>query len=284
MKIAAMVLTLCAALAYAAGLGLYVLGRREESERRGMVLVGAGLGLHTAAIVFFWAAYGMPPWATACGVLAFWSWAAAVVLMVLSARRGMQVLGVLIVPVVLMMFAAALVVSKTPFVLPEGTPGLLAAHIPLVFLSYTAFLYAAAAGGLYLVQERRIKQKGPGAFFERIPPLEWLERFTTGSLVAGFVVLTLGLALGLAWLATADVRGGLRDPKIVVIGIAWLLYGGLVVARLAAWVRGRRVAAMAVGCFVLVVAFHLFVRHAIPGGLAAAPGRAQAGQGAVETP
>ena len=283
MKIAAMVLTLCAALAYAASLGLYLLRRREEFERRGVVLVGVGLGLHTASIISFWIAYGSAPWATACGVLAFWSWAAAVVLMVLSVRRGMQVLGALIVPVVLMMFAAALVVSKTPFALPEGTAPLMAAHIPLVFLSYTAFLYAAAAGGLYLVQERRIKQKGPGSFFERIPPLEWLERFTTGSLVAGFVVLTLGLALGLAWLATAEVRGGFRDPKIVVIGIAWLLYGGLVVARLAAWVRGRRMAAMAVGCFVLVVAFHLFVRHAIPGGLAA-PGRPQAGQGAVEAP
>jgi len=283
MKTAAMVLTFCAAVAYAASLALYLVRRRETFERRGLALVGAGLGLHTASIVFFWIAYGLPPWATACGVLAFWSWAAAVVLMALAARRGMQVLGALIVPVVLMMFAAAFVVPKRPFALPAGTPPLLAAHIPLVFLSYTAFLYAAVTGGLYLAQERRIKRKGPGALFGRIPPLEWLERFTTGSLVVGFAVLTLGLGVGFAWLSSADVQGGMRDPKIAAIGVAWLLYGGLVAARLSAWVRGRRVAAMAVACFVLVLAFQLFVRHAIPAGLAE-PGSPQAGEGATQAP
>jgi ABC-type uncharacterized transport system permease subunit len=283
MKTAAMILTACAALAYAASLVLYLVRRREAFERRGLALVGAGLGLHTAAIVLFWVAYRLPPWATACGVLALWSWAAVAVLIVLASRRGMQVVGALVVPVVLMMFAAAFVVPKRPFRLPAGTPELLAAHIPLVFLAYTAFLYAAVSGGLYLVQERRIKRKGPSAVFGRIPPLEWLDRFTAGSLLAGFVVLTVGLAIGFAWLAAAGLRGGLHDPKIPAIGIAWLLYGALVVARFAAWTRGRRVAAMAVACFILVLALHAFVRHAIPNGLAAG-GAEHAEQGASEVP
>jgi ABC-type uncharacterized transport system permease subunit len=279
MKTVAMVLTLCAALAYASSLVLYLTRRREAFERRGLALVGAGLGLHTAAIVFFWIAFGLPPWATACGVLAFWSWAAVAVLTALAARRGMQVLGALIVPVVLMMLAAAFVVPKKPFALPTGTPPLMAAHVPLVFLGYTAFLYAAVTGGLYLAQERRLKRKGPGALFGRIPPLEWLERFTTGSLIVGFAVLTLGLAVGFAWLASAHLHGGLHDPKIAAIGVAWVLYGALVAARAGAWVRGRRAAAMAVACFVFVLALHVFIRHAIPRGLAE-PGAPRAGQGA----
>jgi len=283
MKIAAMVLTACAALTYAASFGLYFVRRREAFERRGLVLVGAGLCLHTAAIVLFWIAYRVPPWSTACGVLAFWSWTAVVVLMVLAARRGMRVLGAFIVPVALMMFAAAFVVSKEPFEMPAGPSPLMAAHIPLVFLSYTAFLYAAVAGALYVAQDRRIKRKGPEAVFGRIPPLEWLERFTVGSLVTGFVVLTLGLALGFAWLSMAGLREGWRDPKIVAISVAWLLYGGLVVARLAAWVRGRRVAVMAVVCFVLVLALLVFIRHAIPEDLPA-PATPQAAKEAPGQP
>jgi HemX protein len=174
------------------------------------------------------------------------------------------VVGVLIVPVVLMMFAAAFVVSKRAFALPGGGSPLMAAHIPLVFLSYTAFLYAAVSAALYLVQDARMKRKGPSACFERIPPLEWLERFTAGALVAGFVVLTIGLALGLAWLAAAGPAGGFQDPKIAATAVIWLLYAALVVVRLTAWGRGRRVALMAIACFVLALASYAFIKHWIP--------------------
>ena len=267
MNVAAIVLIACSALAYAAGLVMYLVGRREALERRSVGLVAAGLGLHTASIAAFWVAFHLPPWATACGVLALWSWMAVVVLMVLAARRGMQVLGAFVVPAVLMMFAAAFAVPKRPFALPSATSPLMALHIPLVFLAYTAFLYAAVAAALYLAQDRRIKQKGPAAFYERIPPLEWLDRFTAGSLAAGFVVLTIGLAIGVAWLFAANVKGGLRDPKIGAVGVVWLLYGLVVVARFFGRVRGRRAAAMAVACFVIVLASFLFVRHGIPSDL-----------------
>ena len=283
MNVAAIVLIACSALAYAAGLVMYLVGQAEALHRRSVGLVAAGLGLHTASIAAFWIAFRLPPWATACGVLALWSWMAVVVLMVLAMRRGMQVLGAFVVPAVLMMFAAAFAVPKRPFALPSGTPPLMALHIPLVFLAYTAFLYAAVSAALYVVQERRIKRKGPGAFYERIPPLEWLDRFTAGSLNAGFVVLTIGLALGVAWLATSEVEGGFRDPKIGAVAVVWLLYGLVVAARFFGWVRGRRAAAMAVACFVLVLASFVFVRHGIPSELGSARA-ARAEGGADEAP
>ncbi|MBN1918443.1 MAG: cytochrome c biogenesis protein CcsA [Verrucomicrobia bacterium] len=267
MNVAAIALIACSGLAYAAGLVVYLAGRRGALERRSVALVAAGLGLHTASIAAFWIAFRQPPWATACGVLALWSWMSVVVLMVLAARRGMRVLGAFVVPAVLMMFIAAFAVPKRAFALPSGTPPLLALHIPLVFLAYTAFLYAAVAAALYLAQERRIKRKGPSAFFESIPPLEWLDRFTGGGLVAGFVVLTAGLAIGIAWLASSQVEGGLRDPKIGAVGVVWLLYGLLVAARFLGRVRGRRAAVMAVLCFLITLALFVFVRHGIPSDL-----------------
>jgi ABC-type uncharacterized transport system permease subunit len=263
MTIAAMALAGLAGLTYALGLVLYLVRRAPSYARRGTLIVAIGLVLHTASIALFWRAFGQPPWATACGVLALWSWMAVVVLLVLASRRGMQVVGVLIVPVVLMMFAAAFVVPKRPFVLPGGGPPLMAAHIPLVFLSYTAFLYAAVSAALYLAQDARMKRKGPSAYFERIPPLEWLERFMAGSLIAGFCVLTVGLALGVAWLSASRPGGGFHDPKIAATGIIWLLYAALVAARLLAWGRGRRVAVMAIVCFVLALASFVFVRHGV---------------------
>lgn len=263
MKIAAMVLTALAGLTYALGFVLYLAGRRESAERRGTLIVGLGLALHTISIALFWGAYGHAPWATACGVLSLWSWMAVVVLLVLANRRGMQVVGAFIVPVVLMMFAAAFIVSKHPFKLPEGGSSLMAAHIPIVFLSYTAFLYAAVSAALYLAQDARMKRKGPSAYFNRIPPLDWLERFTAGALLAGLCVLTAGLVLGVAWLSAASPAGGMHDPKIAATGVIWLLYAALVAARLMAWGRGRRVAVMAIVCFVLALASFAFIRHSV---------------------
>src|SRR6266496_336058 len=66
-----------------------------------------------------------------------------------------------------------------------------------------AFVLNFAGAIMYLLQERQLKIKRPGAFYYRLPALETLDRLTYRTLALGFPFLTVGLILGALWAGTA---------------------------------------------------------------------------------
>src|SRR6185503_6958566 len=70
-------------------------------------------------------------------------------------------------------------------------------HIALALVGIAAFVLNFAGAIMYLLQERQLKAKRPGAFYYRLPALETLDRLTYQTLALGFPFLTTGIVLGI---------------------------------------------------------------------------------------
>jgi ABC-type uncharacterized transport system permease subunit len=107
---------------------------------------------------------------------------------------------------------------------------------------------------MYLVQERNLKFHKMQAVFSLMPPIQRLEAIVGRLLLAGFILLTLGLALGafdLAQLRQAEAYRG--DLKIIWSILVWFIYLGLILMRWKFAQGGRRFALGALGSFVFVL-------------------------------
>jgi ABC-type uncharacterized transport system permease subunit len=141
---------------------------------------------------------------------------------------------------------------------PEARPGVpvvwISLHAALLALSYGAFGLSSVAALMYLVQERNLKFHKMQAVFSLMPPIQRLEAIVGRLLLAGFILLTLGLALGafdLAHLRQAEAYRG--DLKIIWSILVWLIYFCLVLMRWKFAQGGRRFALGALGSFVFVL-------------------------------
>lgn len=129
-------------------------------------------------------------------------------------------------------------------------------HIALVSLAYAAFLLAFVTGALYLVQERQLKRHGAGPLVSALPSLEAANAVNASAVMAGFVLLTFGIAFGLTRAVMLD-KPFLSDGRVLGGIVTWLFYGGLVSMRLVRGYHGRSAARMSIWSFA-VAAFTLF--------------------------
>ncbi len=130
-------------------------------------------------------------------------------------------------------------------------------HAAILFLSYAAFFVALISGIAFLKQEQRLKHKDPKLVGARILPLEAWDRINWTSVVAGFILYSIGMvqSLGLAhkeWGAFFNA-----DPvELCALG-TWVSYAAVLVLRLKVGLKGRRVIFLSVMSFGLVL-FTLF--------------------------
>jgi len=162
--------------------------------------------------------------------------------------------------------ALGLVVAPTGLVVTLGTffmgrvePGqkLSASFIGLHVLSnlvgIALFLLACGAAVMYLVQERRLKSKRilPSG---GLPPLDSLDRAAHRFLIAGFPLITVGLATGTVWADQLE-RGTPDEILRAVFGYAaWLLVAAVLLLRVLAGWSGRRAAYGTVAGFLCAAA------------------------------
>jgi ABC-type uncharacterized transport system permease subunit len=107
---------------------------------------------------------------------------------------------------------------------------------------------------MYITQERKLKLHKFQAIFSLMPPIQRLEAVVGRMLLSGFVLLTVGLAIGAYDLTHINNPNTYRgDPKIVWSAVVWLLYLGLIVMRWKFAQGGRRFALGAIGTFVFVL-------------------------------
>jgi ABC-type uncharacterized transport system permease subunit len=116
-----------------------------------------------------------------------------------------------------------------------------------------AFVFNFAGAIMYLLQERQLKTKRPGAFYYRLPSLQTLDRLTFRMLALGFPFLTTGLVLGALWARAAWGSTFTFDPVAVLSFVAWLIYAGTLAGRAAAGWHGRRAAYFSIVGFAALV-------------------------------
>jgi ABC-type transport system involved in cytochrome c biogenesis permease subunit len=151
-----------------------------------------------------------------------------------------------------------------PFLDTQGARAVwLTLHIILSFVGIAAYATAAAAGTMYLVARRELKSGHFGPIFRFFPPLETLDRVNHLAALAGFLALTLGLALAAAY--SVQYRA-LVLPQIIWGMSAWLGVALLVVGRAVRGWQARRAALLSSVGFAGVIALYVVFRVALPSG------------------
>jgi ABC-type uncharacterized transport system permease subunit len=127
--------------------------------------------------------------------------------------------------------------------------------VALTIAGVAALGFGCLCGLMYLAQERRLRRAHSDRLSRALPSLEWLERQNRRAVAAGFVLLTVGLALGLGMLLVKGQRFGFSffDAKVISSLAVWALFAALAALALRPRMRGRPVALVTVIAFVLMV-------------------------------
>jgi cytochrome c-type biogenesis protein CcsB len=172
------------------------------------------------------------------------------------------------VSAVMMLVAAALMGVALVFFPAEVTPlvpalqanRILGLHVSAMMLAYSALSVSFGAAVLYLVQG-----EGNSKRLARLPSSETLEDIGYWSVLAGFPLLTLGIALGAYWANSAWGRYWGWDPKETSALLTWFLYAGYLHARVLRGWEGRRSAVLLIGGFAAVLFTYFAVNFLVSG-------------------
>lgn len=199
-------------------------------------LWGAVLAL-TLSLGARWAATGHPPFANMWEYTIGFGWGMLLSCGLFEWRSSQRAVGAAVVPVALALFAVALAFFPSevrPLIPALQANQILGAHVATMMLSYAALSVSFGAAALYLLQGAGQERR-----FARLPERETLEAIANRSVLVGFPLLTLGIALGAYWAEQAWSRYWGWDPKETSALVVWLIYAGyLHVRNLRGW-RGR---------------------------------------------
>ena len=191
------------------------------------------------------------PWATWAGSLNLFVWFVVGAYLIWGCRPRFRLLGLAVMPLAVALFVIARVGGGTEAGARSDYGNLfLILHVGLVLAAFAGFTLAAGLAGLYLWQERGLKQRAPDILRRRLPPLASLERLTWRTILVSLPLLTLGLAIGIV---RQQRDGGHFDALEAVTLLAWLAYGGFLALR----PTGRRAATFALCGFALVIVARL---------------------------
>jgi ABC-type uncharacterized transport system permease subunit len=209
--------------------------------------IGPALWVAAQASVAWRTGFAMSLWVTiAATMLIFLALAA-------SMREAWR-LAPLLLPYLGLIGVVALIWQHAPErPVPEAVPrGWLDAHILFAVATYGLLTIAAVAGLAVFLQERALKAKRPTALTRRLPAVGDSEALEFRLLAASEAVLALGLLSGMA--AEYFLGGRLLpiDHKTTLSLAAFLVIGGLLIARYRYGIRGRQAARFALAGYLLL--------------------------------
>ncbi|MEX2227897.1 MAG: c-type cytochrome biogenesis protein CcsB [Dehalococcoidia bacterium] len=190
----------------------------------------------TASLVTRWIAVEHPPYANMYEYTIALGWGSTVVYVIFERWYGQRALGAVLFPGIVGLFTISLVffpAEVTPLIPALQANRILGIHVGMMMASYSALSISFGAAVLYLVQDGKRR-------FARLPSGARLEEIAYKSVLIGFPMLALGIALGAWWANDAWGRYWGWDPKETSALVTWLIYAGYLHGRgLRGW-RGKR--------------------------------------------
>jgi len=135
-------------------------------------------------------------------------------------------------------------------------------HVASLLFAYASFALAGVLGLVYVLQFKEIKKKHLGYFYTRLPSLQTLDVMNSRAVMIGWLLLTVGVTVGVIWAAQARVAEpndpnvqamAVSDPKILVAILTWGVYSFAMFARRALGWTGRRAAWLSALGFAIVL-------------------------------
>jgi ABC-type uncharacterized transport system permease subunit len=229
-------------------------GFREDNRINYCLLLGGAI-FHTIAMFKRGFSLDRCPVNNLYEATIFVAWTIVAAYLVLGIWGRLRFVGAFASPILFAIGVFALMPGLDP---PHGdhpvfTGGWPRLHAALILLSYGAFGLGAIAAAMYLTQEHDLKFNKLRAVFSLMPPIQRLEVATGRLLLAGFVLLSAGLVIGLAWLKQTYGVYFKGDTKVLWSALVWLLCLALLVSHWRFAQRGRRFAWGAVAMFAFVL-------------------------------
>lgn len=164
------------------------------------------------------------------------SWTVVLALLLSTLSKPTENLGLVILPLAAITVLLDLLYPRAPF-MGANASWVLKVHVLLSMLAYSLLTLASVQAILLSVQDRYLRARKPGGFVRSLPPLMTMEELMFEMIGIGFVLLTLALASGFAFLDNMFQQHLVH--KTVLSVVAWLVFGALLLGRrLRGW-RGR---------------------------------------------
>jgi ABC-type uncharacterized transport system permease subunit len=215
---------------------------------RGSLLLGA-IG-HAFWSILRYQELGLSPFLDVHEALAAFAWLLVVGYMGLRVLQPkLDAAGLFIAPVADLLLAVSAVTAPQEPLPPKIGLTLLPFHISAAVLGTVALGLGSAAALMYLVLERRLRQKRFGAIYQKFPSLDVLDSLAYRCTAVGFLLFTLGLITGV-FTAREDLVAllisGNRWLHYTIGGLGWVLFGIMLQARVLAGWTGRRAAVLTI--------------------------------------
>ena len=164
-----------------------------------------------------------------------------VAFLVLATKYRTVSFGIFLLPVaVLFAIVPAFRPGSESLTYPFVRTGWLLLHIALLLMAYATLFLSLIASLLYLIQERRLKQKRAESRRGWLPPLETLDQVGLNALRFGLPCMTAGLLIGSVLALQTIGLAFLADPKVLLSFAMWIAYILMIFIRTRSGLRGRR--------------------------------------------
>ncbi|MBI4832395.1 MAG: c-type cytochrome biogenesis protein CcsB [Candidatus Lindowbacteria bacterium] len=191
----------------------------------GSVALFVGVVLMTAAIIIRWQQAGRPPFSNMYESLILFSWAIALIYLVLELAYGVRIAGVFASILAVVAIAAASFFDSTiDALVPALQSNWLLYHVLTCFVGYAAFAVSVAASIVYLIL--RAKGKAPKAGGAETPTelVRVLQSFNYEAVRFGFLFLGVGIITGAVWANEAWGTYWSWDAKETASLVTWIIY------------------------------------------------------------
>ena len=226
----------------------------RKDNRVNYLLLLAGFGCHVTAMGLRGFSLQHCPVNNLFEATMFVGWAIVTAYLVIGLVSGLRFLGAFVSPLMFFLGVFALMPALDPphGPKPEFAGAGVSLHAAFILQAYGAFGLAAVAGLMFLSQEHNLKFHKLRAFAALLPPIQRLEIISARLLRNGFILLTVGLVIGVIVIGQHK-DGYFTDVKVIWSLLVWALYLGLLVMRWKFAQGGRRFAWGAVAAFAFVL-------------------------------
>jgi ABC-type transport system involved in cytochrome c biogenesis permease subunit len=228
-------------------------GFRRDDRVNYLLLLGAFV-LHTMAMFQRGFSLNRCPVNNLFEATIFFTWSTVLISLALGVLPRFRFVGAFASPALFAVGVFALMPSLDPphGPKPEFSGALASLHAATILLAYGAFGLGAAAAAMFLTQQHNLKFDKFRAVVSLLPSVQRLDVIASRVVLAGFALLTFGLAAGGRLPRPAGVAYW-KDPKVMWSALLWLLYAALLFGRMRFALSGRRFAIGIIAAFLFLL-------------------------------
>lgn len=231
------------------------------ATRFGRPLLLTGLIVQFAAIGVWCVSTHRSPFASAYGTLAVLAWVIGLTYLLIDLHGKLPAVGAVALLIsCVSIFLGSLNAHRALADAAFLNSQMVNLHVLTILASFALFAIAFGCAALYLLQNRLLKARNVHESLRRLPSLATLDTIAFQSVAFALPSLTVGLALGIAYLysGTLDTPPGrwFADPHTLISLGVWSLYIVYMTARFALGWRGVRLQYILLAGLVLALAVY----------------------------